>query len=78
MGQGDRVQSSTAAWEEVAGVDQRDVGTADSWVQRDKELIRHTGLHPLNAELPIDKIAGEFVTPAEKGYVRCVATNVHL
>ncbi len=37
----------------VDAVDQRDVGTADDWIRRHPELVRLTGRHPFNSEVPL-------------------------
>jgi len=45
--------------------------TPDNWIPRSKELIRHTGKHPLNCEPDLRRLydAG-FITPNELHYVR--------
>ncbi|KAL2643155.1 hypothetical protein R1flu_010742 [Riccia fluitans] len=53
------------------GVDPRDVGTSDDWIERHPSLVRLTGRHPFNCEAPLSQLmkAG-FITPASLHYVR--------
>ncbi|KAL0480060.1 nitrate reductase [Acrasis kona] len=44
--------------------------TPDSWIERDKDLIRVTGLHPLNAETPMNLLMADLLTPNKVHYVR--------
>ncbi|PAN35776.1 hypothetical protein PAHAL_6G233300 [Panicum hallii] len=56
---------------EPAAHDRRDVGTADTWVERNPSLIRLTGKHPLNCEPPLARLMRHgFITPAPLHYVR--------
>ena len=52
-------------------VDPRDVGTSDSWIKRNPNLIRLTGRHPFNSEPPVDLLMSHgFLTPTSLHYVR--------
>ncbi|KAL3687448.1 hypothetical protein R1sor_013757 [Riccia sorocarpa] len=53
------------------GVDSRDIGTSDEWIERKPSLVRLTGRHPFNCEAPMSELmdAG-FITPANIHYVR--------
>ncbi|KAK1264033.1 Nitrate reductase [NADH] 1 [Acorus gramineus] len=51
--------------------DPRDVGTSDSWIERNPSLIRLTGKHPFNSEPPLDRLMHHgFLTPSPLHYVR--------
>lgn len=59
------------SWLPVTEVDERDAKCADSWVPRDKSLIRLTGKHPFNSEPPhADVMAAGWLTPVAKHFVR--------
>ncbi|CAF1468749.1 unnamed protein product, partial [Didymodactylos carnosus] len=52
-------------------VDVRDLNTPDNWIVRDPELIRLTGNHPFNCELPLTKLLQcSFWTPIRLHFVR--------
>lgn len=54
-------------------IDNRDKGTADSWIPRHPGLIRLTGKHPFNAEPAPDALVDAgFITPVPIHYVRSV------
>ena len=69
---------------EMNGVDDRDKGTPDDWVQRHPDMIRLTGRHPFNSEPPLTKLyESGFHTPSHLHIVRnhgavpkCVARGV--
>eukprot|EP01018_Ginkgo_biloba_P005168 Gb_23840 [translate_table: standard] len=51
--------------------DPRDVGTADSWIKRNPDLVRLTGRHPFNCEAPLSQLMQHgFITPVRLHYVR--------
>lgn len=53
------------------GVDNKDEGTADSWIKRHPELVRLTGRHPFNCEPPLSRLMEHaFLTPTSLHYVR--------
>ncbi|KAG6550915.1 hypothetical protein Mapa_007530 [Marchantia paleacea] len=53
------------------GVDSRDLGTSDDWIQRHPSLVRLTGRHPFNCEPPLSSLMEHgFITPASIHYVR--------
>lgn len=54
----------------ASSIDIRDEDSPDSWVDRDPEIIRLTGKHPLNAEPPLEQITKSFISEPSKSYVR--------
>ncbi|GAA0158561.1 reductase [Lithospermum erythrorhizon] len=56
---------------EPAGIDSRDEGTADNWIERNPSMVRLTGKHPFNAEAPLNRLMHHgFITPVPLHYVR--------
>ncbi|KAF8404170.1 hypothetical protein HHK36_009050 [Tetracentron sinense] len=52
-------------------LDSKDVGTADSWIERNPSMIRLTGKHPFNSEPPLARLMHHgFITPVPLHYVR--------
>jgi nitrate reductase (NAD(P)H) len=52
-------------------VDPRDEKTPDNWVKRHPDMVRLTGIHPYNSEVPISKLVNAgFFTPTSVHYTR--------
>uniref|UniRef100_P49102 Nitrate reductase [NADH] 3 n=1 Tax=Zea mays TaxID=4577 RepID=NIA3_MAIZE len=68
---GDRHETYGSHYLANLGVEQsvRDEGTVDAWVESSQSLIRLTGKHSLNGELPRLMRHG-FITPVPRHYVR--------
>jgi len=47
-----------------------DKKTPDHWIERSPVLIRNTGIHPLNAEPPVEALLRNWITPNALHYVR--------
>ena len=70
--QRDRWAKPDVAYEsEMRGVDAKDKGTPDDWVERHPDMIRLTGRHPFNSEPPLDRLVDAgFHTPSQLHIVR--------
>lgn len=63
----------TESWMDIfpSSRDPRDIGTPDEWIPRDRRMIRLTGRHPLNCEIPVKELHDEgFLIPQNLHVVR--------